>query len=139
MISVIAYKQRYDEFLSGSDSMRVYEGDICLFTSDKPMLAPLFDYIQTAAPVHDDVVIFDRVVGNAAALLFVKVKCSRVYSPVGSELAVKTLNDNGISYHITKIVPFILKPGTFDLCPMEKLSIGKTPDQFLATIKGMNK
>jgi hypothetical protein len=101
------------------------------------MLMPLFEYVTTASSGHEDVVIFDKVIGNAAALLSVTAKCREVYSPVGSEPALKTLEKYGIDYHISKIVPYILKPGTSDLCPMERLSIGKTPEEFFTTMISM--
>ena len=130
MVVMSIYEKQYNEFLSSGNSLRVYEGDTCLFVSDKPMLTPLFDYVAGTSCGHEHVVIFDKVIGNAAALLAVTAKCSEMYSPVGSEPALKTLERYGISYHISKTVPYILKPGTSDLCPMERLSIGKTPEEF---------
>ena len=83
---------------------------------------------------HQPVVIFDKIMGNAAALLSVKASCREVYSPLGSQLAITTLEKYGIKYHITEIIPCIKKPNTEEMCPMEELSINKDPDEFYETI-----
>jgi hypothetical protein len=93
------------------------------------------DYLAAGKPGRAPVVIYDKVMGNAAALLAVIVKAGEVYSPLGSELAVKTLDRFGIKYRLAKIVPFIMRDDGKDLCPMEQFSIGKSPDEFYAVMK----
>jgi hypothetical protein len=132
---MLDYQVLYDEFLTSGNTLHVYEGDRLLNASTKPMLSPLLNYIETLAQYHRDVVIFDKILGNAAALLYVIANCARAYSPLGSEPAVKTLNAYGISHQVSTIVPYILKPGTVELCPMERLSLDKTPEQFYKAIK----
>ena len=66
--------------------------------------------------------------GNAAALLSVKASGKKVYSPLGSELAIKTLSDYSVAYHFTEIVPYIQNRERQGMCPLEKLSINKRPD-----------
>jgi hypothetical protein len=68
--------------------------------------------------------------GNAAALLSVKVGCREVFSPLGSDLAVMTLDEHGVGHHLTRTVPYIMREDGRDLCPMEQLSIGKGPEEF---------
>ena len=77
--------------------------------------------------------------GNAAALLSIKASCQEVYSPLGSQLAVKTLDKYGIKYHITEVVPYIRKPNEEDMCPMEELSINKEPEGFYEVIRSIIK
>ena len=96
-------------------------------------------FVDRVAPHHRQVVIFDKIMGNAAALLSVKASCQKVYSPLGSQLAVKTLDEYGIKYHLTEIVPYIQKPNSEDMCPMEKLSINKEPEEFYEIIKNIIK
>jgi hypothetical protein len=130
-----SYRRLYDEFLKSGISLQVYEGEKLLFASNKDMLAPLLEYIEVMASSHRKVVIFDKIVGNAAALLCVMANCKDVYSPLGSELAIRTLKEHSILYHITKVVPFIQKPGLTEMCPMEKLSIGKKPEEFYQAVR----
>ena len=91
---------------------------------------PLMEYIAIAGAARSSVTIFDRVMGNAAALLSVKANSREVFSPLGSEIAIKTLEKHGIAYHLAEIVPFILRPDGVRMCPMEELSIGKQPEEF---------
>ena len=72
--------------------------------------------------------------GNAAALLAIKANCREVYSPLGSQIAVKTLDKYGVKYYLTEIVPYILQPDGVSMCPMEKLSIDKEPEEFYQEI-----
>jgi len=124
------YASLFRKFLVSEDTLRVYEGDRLVFSSDKDRLLPLLEYLDRFAPQYRQVVVFDKIIGNAAALLSVKAGCREVYSPMGSQLAIKTLEKHGIEYHFTEVVPHIQKPDGTDMCPMEKLSIGKGPEEF---------
>ena len=131
------YGRLFNEFLISSDTLRVYKDDKLLFASNKDRLLPLLEYIDRFVPYHQQVVIFDRVIGNAAALLCVKAISREVYSPLGSQHAIKTLDKYGIKYHLTKVVRYIQKPGGEDMCPMEKLSIDKSPEAFYKAMRNI--
>ncbi len=128
-----------NEFLISGDTLRVYENNQLIFSSTKDRLLPLLEYIDRFARHHQQVMIFDKIMGNAAALLSVEASCREVYSPLGSQLAIKTLKKYGIKYHITEIVPYIQKPNGEDMCPMEKLSIDKEPEQFHEAVRSIIK
>ncbi len=100
----------FEEFLSSSDTLRVYKDGRLLFSSKKSMLMPLVEYIENGADGNRDVVIFDKMVGNAAALLAVKAGGRAVFSPLGSEVAVVTLDRFGIEHHLSQIVPAVKTP-----------------------------
>jgi len=125
----------FGEFLASSDTLRVYQEDRLLFTSNKGRLLPLLDYLERFAASHQGVVIWDKVTGNAAALLSIKAGCREIRSRLGSELAVETLRQYGISCRITMIVPYIRQAHGDEMCPMERLSIGKGPDEFYEALK----
>ena len=124
------YARLFNEFLASDDTLRVYEGDQLIYSSAKDRLLPLLEYLDRFAADHQQVVIFDKIIGNAAALLAIKAECQEVFSPLGSQLAIKTLNKYGIEYHFSKTVPYIQKPNEEDMCPMERLSLGKEPEEF---------
>lgn len=96
---------------------------------------PLMEYLSGATIRHQGVMIFDKVMGNAAALLSVKADCHEVWSPLGSELAIKTLERYGVNYHLNEIVPYITQADGKTMCPMEKLSIDKEPEEFYRVLK----
>ena len=120
----------FSEFIASNNTVRVYKDNRLIFASSKERLLPLLEYIDKFAPYEKDVTVFDRVVGNAAALLLAKVLCKEVYSSLGSELAARTLSSFNISYHFAETVPYIQNDSGSDMCPMEKLSMGKQPEEF---------
>ncbi len=127
-------RRLFDDFLASDDTLRVYEADKLIFTSDEDRLLPLLEYARKFSPYPQGVVVFDKIMGNAAALLAVKVNSREVYSPLGSQFAIATLDKYQIRYHFARIVPYILKSGGEDICPMEKLSIGKEPEEFYQAV-----
>jgi len=129
------YTNSYEEFLSSKDTLRVYQDSRLLFSSSQDRVVPLLEYIDKFATNHTQVVIFDKIMGNAAALLSVKANSREVFSPLGSQLAIKTLENYNIKYHLTQVVPYIQKASGEDMCPMERLSIGKDPEEFYQAIK----
>lgn len=100
----------FNDFLSSSDTLRVYKDEKLLFSSEKKMLAPLIEYIDSGKNGNKDVLILDKMVGNAAALLSVVARGREVMSPVGSEIAVKTFDRYGLKYHLVTIVPQVKSP-----------------------------
>ena len=122
--------ESFSEFLLSSDSLWVFKGNSIIFRSSKEGLLPLLDYIEEFVPRRSQVQICDKIMGNAAALLSIKADCREVHSPLGSELAIKTLGKYGVGYHFTESVPYIQNRSGEGMCPMERLSIGKSPEEF---------
>jgi hypothetical protein len=127
--------QRFSEFLRSADTFRVYKGSRLLFTSRKDKLAPMVEYIENHAPYKESIIVYDRIVGNAAALLLKTIRCRLVLSELGSENAIKTLKSARIGYHFNEIVDCIMNDSGQDMCPMERLSLGKNPDEFFRALK----
>lgn len=132
------YEVLFDNFLASRDSLRVYEGEGLLFASRRGRLLSLLEYINRFASGHPEVVIFDRIVGNAAALLVVKARCCQVCSPLGSEAAIVTLGKYGVKYRFQKTIPYIKDATGERMCPMEKLSLGKGPEEFYEAVKALS-
>jgi len=126
----------FSQFLISGDTLWVYEGDRRLFASNKGVLLPLLEYIDKFRQKR--VTILDKIMGNAAALLSVRAGAGKVYSPLGSKLAVNTLDRYNIEHHLGEIVPFIRARDGEDMCPMEKLSISmSSPDEFYEAVRGL--
>ena len=70
-----------------------------------------------------------------AGQLSVLANCDEIYSPLGSQLAVTTLERRRVAYHFAEIIPYIRKSDGPDMCPMEKLSIGMEPEEFYTRVK----
>ena len=128
--TVVSTNGLFARFVNSSDTFRVYHQGKLIFKSKKEQLRPLLEYIDKSSPQVQGVVIFDRIVGNAAALLLKRAFCLEIYSPLGSEFAARTLSEQGIKYHFSRTVPYIMNKAGDDICPMEKLSLGKNPEEF---------
>jgi len=126
----VSINKLFARFVNSSDTFRVYHEGKLIFKSKKEQLRPLLEYIEEFSPQVQGVVIFDRIVGNAAALLLKKAFCREIYSPLGSEFAARTLTEQGIKYRFSHTVPYIINKGGDDICPMEKLSLGKSSEEF---------
>ena len=127
------YGTLFNEFLACDDTLRVYSGEKLVFISRKDRLSPLIDYIRKFGNSHKQVIIFDKIMGNAAALLSIKAGCQEVFSPLGSHLAVNTLQKYNIKCHFIATVPYITTSDG-NICPMEQLSICKEPEEFYMLI-----
>ena len=124
------YVKFIEQFRSSQDTLRVYDNGKLIFTSTRKRLIPIIDYINAFAPTLNPVFILDRIVGNAAALLLKIANCGEVYAKVGSKLAVSSLCRMDICFTFDKIVPHIINQNGDGTCPMEQLSMGKTPEEF---------
>ena len=127
----------YDEFLRSDDTLQVYADSKLVFSSKKERLVALLEYIDSLSVNHQGVIIWDKVVGNAAALLSIKAGCWELHSPLASRLAVITLDKYGILHHFGNIVSFIRRADGKGMCPMEKLSLDKEPEEFYTAIKAV--
>jgi hypothetical protein len=125
----------YSDFLTSGDTLRIYAGDMLAFASKKDRLLPLMEYLASHGAICQTVTIYDKIIGNAAALLAVKANASEVYSPLGSELGIKTLKKHHIKHHLDEVVPYIMRDDGKGMCPMEELSIGKEPGEFYQVMK----
>jgi hypothetical protein len=120
----------FKKFKKSSDTLWVCQDDRPYFASAKPGLAPLLDYLKENPEPPDGTTVCDRIVGNAAAQLMKKARCTSVYGVMGSEIARDTLGRYGIDCVIEELIPQIMNKAGTDMCPMEKLSLGKEPDEF---------
>ena len=121
--------------MKSPDTFRVYKGSSLLFSSHKDRLAPVLEYMDTCMPFVENVTVYDRTIGNAAALLLKSIKASRVLSKLGSRNAINTLDEAGIKYHFNETVDCIMNDAGTDMCPLERLSLGKNPDEFYRALK----
>lgn len=122
-------------FLESEDNLRVYHNGDLIFSSRRDGIAPLVSYVTDFGRHTDEVYVFDRVVGNAAALLLEIAGCIEVWSYVGSELAVRTLDARGIRHHFVTVAPHIIGRKGDDMCPFEKLSLGRTAEEFYDLVR----
>ena len=129
------YLLLFNDFLVSGDSLRVYQDQKLVFSSAQDRLLPLMEYLDRFPANDKPAVVFDKIVGNAAALLVVKAGCQELFSPFASQLAIETLDKYGVKYHLGEVVAYIQRADRDEMCPMEKLSLGKAPETFYRLMK----
>lgn len=97
----------------------------------------LLDILKTDAPLLSGAYVADKIVGKAAAMLFVKGRVKEIYAGVLSESAVEVLKKYKIPYTFGTLTPNIKNRAGTGLCPMENavLSVDDPENAFEALIK----
>lgn len=90
------------------------------FTSDDRGIKPIMNFLRADRCFFADSIVADKLVGKAAALLFVLGKAQYVYGEVMSEGGKAVLENAAIGYSYGKLVPQIINRTGDDICPMEK-------------------
>lgn len=117
------------EFKESGFSIYVEKDGKEIFSSKEGMLKPLLESIKQTD--MRGVVVYDKVVGRAAALLFAYAEVKKVYGVIMSEAAIDILKKYNISHTACKVVKNILNREGNGTCPMEILSFSvKTPEEF---------
>ena len=89
------------------------------YTSNLKGIAPMIEFIKNGYDLCGASVA-DRIVGRAAAMLFVKAGIKEAFSEVISKDAVKLLNDHGINCSWDVITDMIINRKGIGPCHMEK-------------------
>ena len=106
-----------------------------IFQSYDPMLKPLFTCLKEKKELLKDSIVFDKIVGRAAAFLCIIGEVKEIYTPLASESAIAVLKANNIKIEALKTIPLIMNKDNTDTCPMEKMATScKTPLEFYAAL-----
>jgi hypothetical protein len=127
--------KEFEDFLKSDLTLQVFSENKIIFQSRKEGVRGLVEFIEKYGRENKEIVIFDKVVGNAAALLFAFLGAKEIFSQIGSQLAEKTLKEFKIKYYFKETIVNILNKDETDLCPFEKLSLGKSPQEFYDCLK----
>ena len=127
-------KKQFEKFLETSWGLEIWSGDKIVFQSKKEGIGGLVDFIKENDNKYKDIIIFDKIVGQGVALLAAFLNAQALYGKIGSKLAAETLEKFKIRYYFQKTVPNILNKEKTDLCPLEKLSFSKTPEEFYQSL-----
>ncbi len=97
-------------------------------------IKPILDVINSGIDASGCIAI-DKIVGKAAALLYIYMGVSKVYAEVMSKAAEEILKAEGIVYEYETLVEKIINRRGDDICPMEKAVIGiDTPEKALKAV-----
>lgn len=99
----------------------IKNGEI-LYKSKADRLKPLIFCIKKHKKEMRGAIVFDKIVGRAAATLLAYAKVKEVWTPIISQDAKKYLKKSKIKIGFKKEVKNIMNQKGDDFCPMEKLS-----------------
>lgn len=126
--------KEFERFTKGKFALEIMQKGKIVFRSKREGVGGLLAFIRKNGRSHRDLIIFDKVIGRAAALLFAYLKAKEVYGAIGSRAAAKTLKKFRIKFCFKKTVTGILNKAKTGSCPMEKLSRAKTPAGLYAAL-----
>jgi len=121
----------FDRFIKSSWSLVVLAEGRIIFRSRASAIKPLIRFIRSDLTSSSHLVIFDKYIGRAAALLMVLIKPVRVHTPVISEGGRQVLDKYQIPYEARKQVKYLMGMASDEMCRWEKMAAGKTPEEFL--------
>lgn len=106
-----------------------------IYTSVERGVKPLLEWLDSGLDLSGFTAA-DKVVGKAAAFLYVLLGIKVVFAPVMSEGAVELLEENGIDYRCDVVTKSIMNRSGTGICPMEE-AVGNTsiPEDALDLIR----
>lgn len=122
-------------FLETGLSLVVYHDGSVVFESSDSDLRPLVTFIRTHTAHDGEVVIFDKYVGRAAALLMELIRPHHVYAGVISESGGQALKESGIAFDAGREVKYLMDVASEGMCRWEKMAVGKMANEFLEELR----
>ena len=105
-----------DLLLQENCSIAASNGYVSFASGIKPLVEKLNEDLYYFKGLE----VADKVVGKAAAMLFVLSGVKKVYAHVLSKAGEKILKENNIEYEYGQLVENIINRSGDDICPMEK-------------------
>lgn len=92
-------------------------------TGTRDGISELLEVIVMRGETLKGAALADKIVGKAVAMVAAYAGISAVYTPLGSQVAEKTLHKHNIEFQADRVVPFIQNKRGDGLCPMEQLAL----------------
>lgn len=125
------------KFIKSQWDLLVYKNKKIIFHSKDSGLKPLIKYIRKFDRKYKNIIVFDKIVGRAAALLLAYINSSKVYTQIISHSGILVLKKYKIDFETKKQVKYIMNYGSKDMCKWEKLAKNKTPAAFWKLVKNL--
>jgi len=111
-----------------------------IYESDKRGIAPIMQLFSENPTFLSNASVADKIVGKAAAMLFIRGGIKELCALTISEPALECLQARGISVIYDKKVKNIINRSGTDICPMEKAVMNiSDPEQAYTTLAGVIK
>ena len=110
--------ERAKELLTGSATCVLVKNE-AVYISGKSGIAPMLDYLGAGVPLTGFSAA-DRIVGKAAAMLFVRAGVTEVYGEVMSRGGADYLKEHGVARSWGTLTDVIINRTGTGMCPMEQ-------------------
>ena len=104
------------------------------FQTTKRGISPLLDILETDPTFLQGAVCTDKIVGKAAAMLFVRCGVKSVHGEVMSEAGDAFLTAYRIPHTFDRLTPFIVNRRGDGMCPMEETVLSVDDPQTAETL-----
>lgn len=123
------------EALNGGNYTCVLCKDNTIYTSTERGVKPLIEWLDGNIDLKGFSAA-DKVIGKAAAFLYVLLGVKEVYARVISEAAIQIFSENGIAYQYDEFAKNIINRTKTGVCPMEQ-TVEKisSPDEALTAVR----
>ncbi len=109
--------EKLKKLLLAQEHSCVFGNEETYFYSDLKGIRPLMQFIQEDKKGY---YVADKIVGKAAAYLFILLEVKAVYADTISVAGLKVLEENNIPVYYRQLVEYIINRTGDDMCPMEK-------------------
>lgn len=108
-----------------------------IYQSQLRGIAPVLNQLQKNELFFKDAIIVDKVVGKAAAMLFIKANVKHIYALTMSKKAIAVLDKYNMKYTYDSICDYVENRSHTGMCPMEQSveHIDDIEEAYLALIK----
>lgn len=123
-------KYNLEHFKKTTWTFIVIKNGQIVYRSKKEGLRPLIFCLKYKKDILRGATVYDKIIGRAAAYLMIYGRAKNVMTPVISRSALKEFQKYKMPVQYRKTTGKIMNRRGDDLCPMEKLSKNKNPDEF---------
>jgi hypothetical protein len=125
----------FEKFIESKWSLVLLADDRIVFKSQASDLKPLTRFLRDGNRFEHELVIYDKYVGRAAALLITLIRPQKVLTPVISTGGKEILNKYGIPFKARRQVKYLMGVASDEMCRWEKMAMGKSPEEFWDMLK----
>ena len=114
----------------------VAKGGIIVLELEGRGVSPILEALDADPCAFADAVVMDRVVGRAAAAIYIVGRAREVTALVMSEGALELLLNHGVKTRADEIVPYIVNRRKTGMCPMDRATLEmENPEEIVARLR----
>lgn len=113
------FKKEFIDKILNSECTCLVSCNDKVFTSSKRGVAPILDFIDESSGILNGALVYDNIIGKAAAMLLQNNNVRGIFAAVISSYACDFLDEHNIPYEYISKVSFIENRTKNGMCPLE--------------------